>query len=51
MRGSHVRLLHAATVARAVAATDVRADAETHARALVGTDGRTDTTAHGWTYG
>ena len=51
MRRFHVRLFDAAADARAVAATDVRADAETHARALVGTDGRADTTAHGWTYG
>ena len=51
MRGSHVRLFDAAADARAVAPTDVRADAETHARALVGTDGRAEATAHGSTYG
>ena len=51
MRRFHVRLFDAAADALALAATDVRTDAETHARALVGTDGRADTTAHGWTYG
>ena len=46
MRGSHVRLFHAAADARAVAATNVRAVAATDARALASADAAADALAY-----